>query len=41
MKREGLTIAVILLFIGLAVSPSIYATENNQPVQAISDDNTF
>ena len=25
MKREGLTVAVILLFIGLAVSPSIYA----------------
>ena len=41
MKREGLTIAVILLFIGLAVSPSIYATENNQPVQTISDDNIF
>ena len=25
LKREGLTVAVILLFIGLAVSPSIYA----------------
>ena len=41
MKREGLTVAVILLFIGLAASPTIYAERDNQTTQIMLDKNVF
>ena len=39
--KKLLVVGVIVLFIGLALSPSIYAETDNQTVPAISDNDVF
>ena len=41
MIKKGISVVVILLFVGLAVSPSIYADKDKVSLEPISDNDTF